>query len=56
MTNIAVIFHTIVNNLLRNLIDSSSVAFFINDISVAIDTDKRYDKILEEVLKRITYI
>ena len=40
------------NNLLRNLIDSNSVAFVINDILVAIDTKKRYDKILEEVLKK----
>jgi len=33
LTNIAVIFYAIVNNSLRNLIDSSSIAFFIDDVS-----------------------
>jgi len=36
LTNIAVIFHDIVNNLLRNLINSSSIAFYIDDVLVAI--------------------
>ena len=31
LTNIAVTFYAIVNNLLKNLIDSSSVAFFIKN-------------------------
>jgi len=33
LTNIAVIFYAIVNNSLRNLINSSSIAFFIDDVS-----------------------
>ena len=48
LTNIAVIFYAIVSNLLRNLINSSSIAFFINNISVVIDINKKYDEILEE--------
>ena len=48
LTNIAVIFYAIVSNLLRNLINSSSIAFFINNISVVMDINKKYDEILEE--------
>jgi len=55
LTNIAVIFYAIVNNLLRNLINSSSIAFFINNILVAMDIDKKYDEILGEVLIRKCY-
>ena len=53
LTNIIAIFHAMINNLLRNLIDNSSVAFFMDNVSVAMDIDKRYNEILEEVLKRI---
>jgi len=53
LTNIIATFHAMINNLLRNLIDSGSVAFFMNNVSVAMDIDKRYNEILEEVLKRI---
>ena len=55
LTNIAVIFYAIVNNLLRNLINSSSIAFFINNISVAMDIDKQYDEILGKVLIKRYY-
>ena len=55
LTNIAVIFYAIVNNLLRNLINSSSIAFFINNISVAMDINKKYDEILGEVLIKRCY-
>jgi len=53
LTNIIAIFHAMINNLLRNLIDNGSVAFFMDNVSVAMDIDKRYNEILEEVLKRI---
>ena len=55
LTNIAVIFYAIVNNLLRNLINSISIALFINNISVAMDIDKKYDEILGEVLIKRYY-
>jgi len=53
LTNIVATFYIMMNNLLRNLINSGSVAFFMDNVSVAMDTDKRHDEILEEVLKRI---
>jgi len=42
LTNITIILSAIVNNLLRNLIDSSSIAFFIDDISVAMVSYIKY--------------
>jgi len=51
LTNIVATFYIMINNLLRNLIDSGSVAFFMDNVSVAMDTDKIYDEISEEVLK-----
>jgi len=53
LTNIVATFYIMMNNLLRNLINSGSVAFFMDNVLVAMDTDKRHDEILEEVLKRI---
>jgi len=41
------------NNLLRDLIDSSSIPSFINNILVATDTEKEYNGIVKEVLKEI---
>ena len=37
----------------RDLIDTGSLVLFIDDILVVIDTEKEYNKIVEEVLKRM---
>ena len=44
---------TTINNLLRDLIDSSSIPSFINNILVATDIEKEYNRIVEEILKEI---
>jgi len=53
LTNSSVTFQVIINDILRNLIDIGDIAIFINNILVEIKNKKRYDKIVEKILKRI---
>ena len=41
------------NEILRDLVNESKVATFVDDVLVETETEKRYDKIMEEVLKRL---
>jgi len=41
------------NDLFRDLINQGDTATFIDDILVATDTEEEYDKLVEEVLKRL---
>jgi len=41
------------NNLFRDLINQGDTTTFINDILVATDTKEGYDKLVEEILKRL---
>ena len=41
------------NELLRDLINTEKVAAFINNIIVGIDTEKKYEKIVTEVIRRL---
>ena len=42
------------NKILRNLINTREVASFINNVIVGTEEKKGYDKIVEEVVKRLT--
>jgi len=42
-----------INDLLRNIIETEDIAAFINDIIVETKTEERHNKIVGEVLKRI---
>ena len=53
MTNLPATFQTIMNEILRDLVNESKVATFVDDVLVETETEKRYDKIMEEVLKRL---
>ena len=46
-------FQTMINDLFRDLINQEDTVTFINDILVATDTEEGYDKLVEEVLKRL---
>jgi len=48
LTNLPVIFQTMMNKLLRDLINTGKVAAFINDIIVGIETEEGHDKIVAE--------
>ena len=41
------------NNLFQDIINQENIAIFIDNIIAAIDTEEGYDKLVEEVLKRL---
>jgi len=46
-------FQTIMNDLLRDMIEVEDVAAFIDDVMVKTKTEKEHNDIVEEVLRRI---
>ena len=46
-------FQTIMNKLLRNLINTGKVGSFINDIIVGTESEEKYDELIKEILKRL---
>ena len=53
LTNSLVTFQAIMNNLLRDMIETGDVVAFIDNIMVRIETEEGNDDIVEEVLRRI---
>ena len=53
LTNSLAIFQAIMNNILRDLIDTGDIAAFMNNILVGTENERRYNEIVEEILKRI---
>jgi len=53
LTNSPIMFQTMINDLLRDLVVEEKVAVFIDDIMIAIETEEGYDEIVEEVLRRL---
>ena len=53
LTNSLTTFQAIMNKLLRDLINMEKVAAFIDDVIIGIEEEKRYDEIVEEVVKRL---
>ena len=41
------------NNLLRDLVVEEKIAVFIDDVIIAMEAEKGYDEIVEEVLRRL---
>ena len=52
-TNLPVIFQAMINNILRDLIDTKDVVVFMNGMLVETKDKKKYNKIVEEILKKI---
>ncbi len=46
-------FQTIMNKLLRNLINTGKVESFINNIIVGTESEKKYDELIKKILKRL---
>jgi len=44
-------FQAIMNEILRDLINKGKVAVFVDDVLVGIETEERYDEIMEEILR-----
>ena len=41
------------NEILRDLINEGKVVAFVDDVLVGTETEKRYNEIVEEILKRL---
>jgi len=53
LTNSLATFQTIMNELLRDLINTGKVATFIDDIIIGTDTEKGHDEVVMEVIRRL---
>ena len=52
LTNSLAIFQTMMNKLLRDLINTGKVAIFIDDVIVGTETEEGYDELIVEVIKK----
>jgi len=52
LTNLPATFQAIINDILRDLINTGEVVVFMNNL-VKIEEEKRYNEIVEEVLRRM---
>jgi len=53
LTNSPATFQTIMNEILRGLINIEQVASFINNMIVGIEEEEEHDKMVEKVIKRM---
>jgi len=53
LTNSLPTFQAMMSNLLRNIIETKDIVMFIDNMMVGIETEKGYDNIIEEVLRRM---
>ena len=53
MTNLLATFQTIINKILRDLINKGKVGAFIDNILVGTETEKGHNKIMEKILRRL---
>ena len=53
LTNSSATFQTMMNELLRDLINIEKVVAFINDVIVGTEGEEGHNKLVEEILKRL---
>jgi len=53
MTNSPATFQAMMNKILRDLISKGKVVAFVDDMLVGTETEERYNKIVEEILKKL---
>jgi len=53
MINSLAIFQTMMNKILRDLVNKDKVAVFVNDVLVGTETKEEHNEIIEEVLRRL---
>jgi len=53
LTNSLATFQAIMNELLRNLINTGKVAAFINNVIVGTETEEGHDELVAEVIRRL---
>jgi len=53
LTNSPAMFQMMMNDFLRDMIEKEEVVAFIDDVIIVTETEEEYDKIVEEVLRRM---
>jgi len=53
LTNSLATFQAMINELLRDLIDTGKVGSFIDDVMVETESKEKHDKLVEEILRRL---
>ena len=53
LTNSLATFQTMINKLLRDLINMEKVRSFIDNIMVGTESEKGHDELVEEILRRL---
>jgi len=53
LTNLPATFQAMMNEFLRNLINTGKVATFIDDVIIGTETEEGHDEIVAEVVKRL---
>ena len=53
LTNSPAIFQAMMNELLRDLINIGKIAVFIDNVIIGMETEERYDELVEEVIRRL---
>ena len=53
MMNSQAIFQTMMNKILRDLVNKSKVTMFVDDVLVETETEEEHNEIVKEVLKRL---
>jgi len=53
LTNSPATFQVMMNDILRDLIDTGDVVAFMDNVLVGTENEKKHDKIVGEVLRRI---
>ena len=53
LTNLSVIFQAMMNELLRDLINTGKVVAFIDDIIIGMEIEEGYDKIVAGIIRRL---
>ena len=53
LTNSLTIFQTMINKLLRDLINTGKVAVFIDNVIVGMETEERHNELVAEVIRRL---
>ena len=53
LTNSPAIFQAMMNELLRDLINTEKMAVFIDDVIIGTESEERHDKLVREVVKKL---
>ena len=53
MTNLPAIFQTMINEILKDMINEEKVVAFVDDVLVGTETEEGHDEVMEEVLRRL---